>query len=198
MLKIILGCKDEDKYLKNKKYVNYNDGLFDDEYEEEWFEDPFVKRILADIDNIDLSKSNGSSLKNSITGNIHSPKELSTGCKTLILIYKYSDVIFQARFGDNCTDLLEEIALHNDITIKSDYLHAFNFTVLSEIEYINYGVKAKCKKDIHKLLTQFRIDNADEILSDTETKMETLEELRLLHPYMVMDIEKKMREANKK
>ena len=139
MLKIILGCKDEEKYLKNKKYVDYNDGLFDDEYEEEWFSDKFIRRILEDIDNIDISKSNGSSFKNSITGNIHSPKELSTGCKTLILIYKYSNVIFQARFGDNCTDLLEEIAINNDITIKSDYLHAFNFKTLSEIEYINYS-----------------------------------------------------------
>ena len=117
--------------------------------------------------------------KYSITGDIHSPKELSTGCKTLILIYKYKDVIFQARFGDNCTDLLEEIALNNDITIKSDYLHAFNFKVLNEIEYINYGVIAKCKHDIHKLLTQFRIDNADEISSDTGEDVETLEELRL-------------------
>lgn len=198
MLKIILGNKDENKYLRDKKYVNYNDGLFDDEYEEGWFNDTFIKRILADIDNIDLSKSNGSLFKNSITGDIHSPKELSTGCKTLILIYKYKDVIFQARFGDNCTDLLEEIALNNDITIKSDYLHVFNFKVLNEIEYINYGVKAKCKHDIHKLLTQFRIDNADEISSDTGEDVETLEELRLLHPFLVMDIEKKIEEANKK
>lgn len=192
MLKIILGCKDEEKYLKNKKYVDYNDGLFDDEYEEEWFSDKFIRRILEDIDNIDISKSNGSSFKNSITGNIHSPKELSTGCKTLILIYKYSNVIFQARFGDNCTDLLEEIAINNDITIKSDYLHAFNFKTLSEIEYINYGMKAKCKSDIYDLLHQFRKDNVIDILENS--KEETLEDIKILHPHFYKDVMEKMNE----
>ena len=192
MLKIILGCKDEEKYLKNKKYVDYNDGLFDDEYEEEWFSDNFIRRILEDIDNIDISKSNGSSFKNSITGNIHSPKELSTGCKTLILIYKYSNVIFQARFGDNCTDLLEEIAINNDITIKSDYLHAFNFKTLSEIEYINYGMKAKCKSDIYDLLHQFRKDNVIDILENS--KEETLEDIKILHPHFYKDVMEKMNE----
>ena len=192
MLKIILGCKDEEKYLKNKKYVDYNDGLFDDEYEEEWFSDKFIRRILEDIDNIDISKSNGSSFKNSITGNIHSPKELSTGCKTLILIYKYSNVIFQARFGDNCTDLLEEIAINNDITIKSDYLHSFNFKTLSEIEYINYGMKAKCKSDIYDLLHQFRKDNVIDILENS--KEETLEDIKILHPHFYKDVMEKMNE----
>ena len=192
MLKIILGCKDEEKYLKNKKYVDYNDGLFDDEYEEEWFSDKFIRRILEDIDNIDISKSNGSSFKNSITGNIHSPKELSTGCKTLILIYKYSNVIFQARFGDNCTDLLEEIAINNDITIKSDYLHAFNFKTLSEIEYINYGMKAKCKSDVYDLLHQFRKDNVIDILENS--KEETLEDIKILHPHFYKDVMEKMNE----
>ena len=192
MLKIILGCKDEEKYLKNKKYVDYNDGLFDDEYEEEWFSDKFIRRILEDIDNIDISKSNGSSFKNSITGNIHSPKELSTGCKTLILIYKYSNVIFQARFGDNCTDLLEEIAINNDITIKSDYLHAYNFKTLSEIEYINYGMKAKCKSDIYDLLHQFRKDNVIDILENS--KEETLEDIKILHPHFYKDVMEKMNE----
>lgn len=192
MLKIILGCKDEEKYLKNKKYVDYNDGLFDDEYEEEWFSDNFIRRILEDIDNIDISKSNGSSFKNSITGDIHSPKELSTGCKTLILIYKYSNVIFQARFGDNCTDLLEEIAINNDITIKSDYLHAFNFKTLSEIEYINYGMKAKCKSDIYDLLHQFRKDNVLDILENS--KEETLEDIKILHPHFYKDVMEKMNE----
>lgn len=192
MLKIILGCKDEEKYLKNKKYVDYNDGLFDDEYEEEWFSDKFIRRILENIDNIDISKSNGSSFKNSITGNIHSPKELSTGCKTLILIYKYSNVIFQARFGDNCTDLLEEIAINNDITIKSDYLHAFNFETLSEIEYINYGMKAKCKSDIYDLLHQFRKDNVIDILENS--KEETLEDIKILHPHFYKDVMEKMNE----
>ena len=123
-----------------------------------------------------ISKSNGSSFKNSITGNIHSPKELSTGCKTLILIYKYSNVIFQARFGDNCTDLLEEIAINNDITIKSDYLHAFNFKTLSEID----------------LLHQFRKDNVIDILENS--KEETLEDIKILHPHFYKDVMEKMNE----
>lgn len=196
MLKIILGIKDAEKYLKDKKYVDYNDGLFDDEYSEDWFNDEFIRRALAEIDHIDLSKSSGTALKNSITGDIHSPRELSTGCKTIILIYKYSNVIFQARFGDNCTDLLEEIAANKDITIKSDYLHSFNFNKISKIEYINYGVTATCKGDILNLLGQFRADNVIEEDSIDESEL-TMEEIDSKHPYLAKEIDEAMRRANR-
>jgi len=198
MLSIILGCKDADTFLTGKQFVNYNDGLFDDEYTEEWFEDPFIRRVMNDIDHIDLSKSSAVSFKNSITGDIHSHKELSTGCKTLILIYKYPNVIFQARFGDNCTDLLEEIAANKDITIKSDYIHSFNFKHIKEINYLNYNLRAVSLKDINKLISIFRDDNMLDIESDSEDECETFEDIKRKHPRFALEIEEALNEGDKR
>jgi hypothetical protein len=194
MLNIILGEKNQDIFLNCRKFVDYNDGLFNDIYEEAWFDDNFVKKIMNEIDHIDLEKSKGTALTNYITGNTHSHRELSTGCKTLILIYKYPNVIFQARFGDNCTDILEQLAVNNDITIKSDYLHFFNFKYISEINYINYDYIAKSKDDIYGLLQAFRDDNADPFDEEKEDEM-TIEELEKIHPFLAAEINETMRKS---
>ena len=68
MLKIILGDRDASKWLTDRNFVNYNDGLFNDEWQETWFEDPFVQKVLSEVDHIDLTKSSGSAMRNSITG----------------------------------------------------------------------------------------------------------------------------------
>lgn len=190
MLNIILGNKDSEKFLAQHKFVDYNDGLFDDEYTEEWFNDKFIQKILNEIDHIDLSKSTGTAFKNFITGNTHSQIELSTGCKTLILMYKYPDVIFQARFGDNCTDLVEQIATKNNITLKSDYLHSFNFKYIKEINYINYGLTAHNKEDIFELTQQFRNDNMDVFDNRLDYIDDTIEGLWKKHPHFMADISK--------
>ncbi len=193
-LKVILGEKNATKILSEYKYVDYNDGLFDEEYEKEWFNDPFIRKILKEIDHIDLDKSTAVSFKNSITGNIHSHKELSTGCKTLILMYKYPDVVFQARFGDNCTDLVEELAVNNDIVIKADYLHTFKLTKISEVDYINYKFKATSREEIMSILYRFIEDNRDNFETLDEEELSN-EELRKLHPYFYADIDAAMKEG---
>lgn len=159
MLTIILGSKDSEKFLKDSKYVDYNDGLFDDMYKKEWFNNKFVQEVLEKIDKIDIEKSNGVSFVNKRTGNMHSHKELSTGTKTLILMYKYPNVVFQARFGDNCNEFVEELAVKNNITIKADYFHSFRFRHITEINYINYGIIARNAKDLQKIYVQFIEDN---------------------------------------
>jgi hypothetical protein len=155
MLTIILGNKNLEQYLKDKKFVEYNDGLFDEEYQEDWYNDDFIKRIMHEIDHIDLTQSDGVTFKNSITQDRHTHRELSTSCKTLILIYKYPNVVFQARFGDNCTDLLEEIASKHAITIKSDYMHFYNFKYIHEINYINYNKIATNINDLLKIFVEY-------------------------------------------
>lgn len=195
MLSIILGEKGSKEILGNKKFVDYNDGLFDDEYDSSWYDDKFIQQVLQDIDHIDLSKSNGITFVNSITGNIHSHKELSTGCKTLILIYKFPGVIFQARFGDNCTDLVEQIASKTDVIIKSDYLHSFNFKYVKEINYINYNTIARSTEDIFDLLTKFRDDNSDSI-EETQEEYDslTIDQLWEKHPRFMAELFQDMRE----
>lgn len=193
-LKVILGERDATKILSEYKYVDYNDGLFDEEYEKEWFDDPFIRKVLKEIDHIDLDKSTAVSFRNSITENIHSHKELSTGCKTLILMYKYPNVVFQARFGDNCTDLVEELAVNNDIVIKADYLHAFKLNKISEVDYINYKFKATSREDMISILYKFIEDNKDNFETLDEEEL-TNEELRKRHPYFYADIDAVMQEG---
>ncbi|MBR4981980.1 MAG: DUF4869 domain-containing protein [Lachnospiraceae bacterium] len=175
MLTIILGDKNSEEFLKSSKYVDYNDGLFDEEYQEEWFADEFIKQILKEIDHIDLKKSTGICFKNSITGDVHSHKELSTSCKTLILMYKYPNVVFQARFGDNCNDFVEQIAVKSNITIKADYFHLYKFKFIKEINYINYGVIARNRQEMQKLFSQFIEDNRLE-LPESEVDNRPLQE----------------------
>lgn len=153
-LTIILGKKDKEKYLKDKKYVDYNDGLFNTRCKESWFEDNFVKEILYKIDHID--KINGKAFHNYITNDTHAPEKLSTGAKTLILIYYFKDVIFEGRMGSNCTEFLERMTRDRDITIATGYAHHFSYKYISEINYINYGVVSRSTGDmVEKVLPYF-------------------------------------------
>lgn len=184
MLSIILGDKDKDKYLKGKEYVDYNDGFFDIEYKTEWFEDKFIREVLEKVDNIDLSQSSCVTFKNKITGDLHSYEKLSTSCKTVILIYKFPNVIFKARFGDNCCDFIERIASKRDVVLFSGYAHAYTFKYINEINYINYGVTLRKDSDIREeleLMEKFREDNVLESLRENEDDM-TIDELKVRHP----------------
>ncbi len=107
---------------------------FDYEYEPEWFEDPFVSEIISDID--DIIEVNGVSLKHKVFGYI-TPKELSGGSKTLILIYKGGlepfEMIKASNMGPNCYKYLMRIVQEIDVTLL------FNYTI--PIEY--YPLKFK-------------------------------------------------------
>lgn len=82
----------------------------------------------------------GSALHNRVTGDTHAPDKLSTGCKTVILIYKFPQFLFRARMGDNCIEFLEELAVNRDIVVVSHYLHTIPFKFANEMHYINYDV----------------------------------------------------------
>lgn len=185
MLKIILGDKDKEKYLNETNYVDFNDDMFNDEYKPEWFEDSFVRRVLETIDNIDIAKSSCVTFKNKITGDLHAHEKLSTGCKTVILLYKLPEYIYHARFGDNCTDFVEEIASKQDITIWAGYMHYFNFKYIDSIQYINYGITAHKPSDITNLAGRFRDDNFMSDMGNTDAinyDNITIDKLKELHP----------------
>lgn len=77
-------------------------------YEESWFEDDFVKRIIKTIDRSEVISSE--SIISPILGNI-SCNKISSSSKTLILLYEdedfYDDLV---TCGENCEDLLLEIS----------------------------------------------------------------------------------------
>lgn len=179
MLEVILGSKDREQCIKatGKKFIDYNDGLFDTEYTPEWLEYPMVAEILYEIDHID--KMVGRAFHNYITGDDHSQVELSTGCKTLILMIVYKDFIFQSRFGDNCLKFVERMALERDITLVSDYLHAMPFELIKKVHYVNYGIDCESREDLLIKIEplHYRYDHLQEDYDYEDSSIEDFPEL---------------------
>lgn len=108
-----------------KRPDHYLDLIFMDE----WFEDPFVKRICKEIDNTTVHSAY--QMENPIFGPIN-VKTLSTGCKNTILAYETDRVIPATYMGDNCAPLIWEISQRKDLTITLEYL--MDFSSCSEFE----------------------------------------------------------------
>ena len=102
----------------------YNPAVyFKNTYDDDWIMDEFSKDMIKDVDK---SIVIGPRIIDSpVLGGI-TPKELSGGVKTLILIYKMPDKIFNASTcGDNCSKLLLKIAEQKNITINLRHLMDF-------------------------------------------------------------------------
>lgn len=108
MLKVFLGdLKDE----------IYNPPIyFDNQYEDEWITDALSRQMILDIDKSDVISSHV--IESPYLGAI-TPKELSGGVKTLILMANdESGSIFNATAcGDNCAKWILEIANRKDLII---------------------------------------------------------------------------------
>ena len=92
MLKVFLGDMDEVIY-NTSVYFKYN-------YQPSWLEDPDVIQMILDVDR---SKVLGNGAVESPVMGIIAPVSLSGGVKTLILIDKVPDKVFNAsNCGDNC------------------------------------------------------------------------------------------------
>lgn len=102
----------------------------DDEYREaiemQWFNDPLVQDIIADIDNCKFDGTGCVDLDDSAIK--FSVYELSTGSKGLILLAKdtYDSIrIWGTAFGDNCAKWILKIARDRNITLELE--HDMNF-----------------------------------------------------------------------
>lgn len=115
MLKIYYG--DIDNAIFN------TDNYFKYDYEDEWIIDPFVKKMIADVDRSTVLDSG--IIDSPILGKIP-PVNLSGGVKTLILVKFEKDKIFNASTcGDNCAKWLLEIAKNEDRTINLHHVMDF-------------------------------------------------------------------------
>ncbi len=106
MLKIFVGDLPDQ--------ITFPEFYFDHVYEDSWFEDPFVKKIIKDIDNTDATSAY--QMTNPVWGALNYTM-LSTGCKNVILAYKTDNIIYATKMGDNCSPLLLSIANMKDVTI---------------------------------------------------------------------------------
>lgn len=126
MLRIIFGETEGTMHVPS--WFRFN-------YEEEWFEDPLVAEIMADVDK---SCYKGNQLiVNDELGPIP-PERLSEGVQTLICIYKMPDLMYNAtKCGENCAQWLVEIGRREDVTVNLRYYLPLDDCGDIEIEILN-------------------------------------------------------------
>ena len=137
MLKIIFG---------NYEDAIYNTSVyFKNTYQDEWITDELSVEMIKDVDK---SKVIGPRLIDSPVLGAISPKELSGGVKTLILINKERDKIFNASTcGDNCAKWLLKIGEMGDVVINLRHLLDFGNDEF-EIEIMNTNKIVRNMKEL--------------------------------------------------
>ena len=128
MLKIFYGDRDDVIY-NTSVYFKFN-------YQPEWLQDPAVKQMILDVDH-SVVLGNGA-IDSPILGVI-APVSLSGGVKTLILIDKVPDKVFNgSNCGDNCAPWLLRIGRKHDVTVNLRHIMEFGDEPF-EVEILNTG-----------------------------------------------------------
>lgn len=111
-------------YLGNMPEAIYNTAVyFKNTYEDEWITNDFCKKMILDIDKSEVLGPR--IISSPVLGGI-TPRELSGGVKTLILVYNVPEKIFNASTcGDNCAKWLLKMSEERDITINLRHLMDF-------------------------------------------------------------------------
>lgn len=111
-------------FFGDMKGAVYNTVIyFKNDYDPAWLEDPFVQAMILDVDK---SKVLSSGAVESPVMGIIPPTGLSGGVKTLILILKEPNKIFNAsNCGDNCAKWLLEMGKSHDVTINLRHIMDF-------------------------------------------------------------------------
>ena len=90
---------------------------FDNVYEDEWITEPLSVEMIRDVDKSEVKEAH--LIESPVLGPI-SPKELSGGVKTLILMaFDDNDRVFNASAcGDNCAKWILSLSRQKDLTIN--------------------------------------------------------------------------------
>lgn len=117
MLHIFFGSTDNEIYNAPLYFLH--------QYEDDWIVDELSKQMILDVDR---STVLGPRLIDSPVLGAISPRELSGGVKTLILMAKdETGKIFNASAcGDNCARWILEIAKHKELTITLHNIMKFD------------------------------------------------------------------------
>ncbi len=104
--------------------VVYNTSLFfKNQYDPRWLEDEDVQSMIVDVDKSRVLSNHA--IESPVMG-IIPPTALSGGVKTLILIKKMPDRLFNAsNCGDNCAGWLLRIGNEQDVTINLRHIMDF-------------------------------------------------------------------------
>lgn len=132
MLKIYLGEMEE--------VIYHPPTYFDNRYEDEWLTTPLAAEMIRDVDQSEVISAH--LIESPVLGPI-SPKELSGGVKTLLLMaFDDSRKVFNASVcGDNCAKWILKLGREKDLTINLRHVmgfgkESFEFLVLNTGEIV--------------------------------------------------------------
>lgn len=133
-------------------------GFFNLKKKANWFQDPFVQKILMSIDGATVI--DGLVFK-SKTGDVIPAEYLSTGTKVMICIYEFPNMIFNiTQMGNNVIPLLIELCKKEDRTVLSYRL--IPIYQLSKIplqkDYQDYQVHEDSYDDVDEWLEEIMND----------------------------------------
>ena len=116
MLSIFFGDMPEAIYNTNVYFQN--------QYRDDWLTKPLSKEIIQDVDKSEVVSAN--LIDSPVLGAI-SPKELSGGVKTLLLMAndKSGKVFNASTCGDNCAKWILKIGQEKDLTINLRHIMDF-------------------------------------------------------------------------
>ncbi|MCI5844516.1 MAG: DUF4869 domain-containing protein [Oscillospiraceae bacterium] len=136
-------------YFGNMPDAIYNTNVyFNNTYKDRWIVNPLSKEMIKAVDNSDVIDER--TILSPIFGNM-SPKKLSGGVKTLILIAFDKSRIFNASTcGDNCAEWILKIAESRKVVINLRHLMDFGKGEF-KIKILNTG---KIVKNMHELVSE--------------------------------------------
>ena len=139
-------------YGDMKEAVYNTSAYFKYDYEDDWITDPFVKKMVKDVDQSIVLDSGV--IDSPVLGKIP-PTGLSGGVKTLILVKFEKDKIFNASTcGDNCAKWLLKIAETEDRTINLRHLMKFESEPFN-IRILNTNQIVHTKEELVSIAGEF-------------------------------------------
>ena len=111
-------------YFGEMSKAIYNTSVyFNNTYKDSWITEPLTKAIIKAVDNSDVIDEK--TILSPIFGNM-SPKKLSGGVKTLLLIsFDRKNVFNASTCGDNCAEWILKIAKDRKVVINLHHLMDF-------------------------------------------------------------------------
>ena len=140
-------------YGDMKEAVYNTAAYFKYDYEDNWITDPFVKKMIKDVDQSIVLDSGV--IDSPVLGKIP-PTGLSGGVKTLILVKFEKNKIFNASTcGDNCAKWILEIGKREDVTINLRHMMDFGKDTVFEIKIKNGGEIVHSMKELIPIASKY-------------------------------------------
>ena len=122
------------------------DAVFDNNYEEEWFDDELVKEMILDIDKTEVISPH--CFMSPVLGQI-SPRDISGGVKALILSLKTDMEVWATACGNNCAKWFLKIGELKDLTISLEHYMRFP---TEEFDFIDSDTGELCHNYFNKIV----------------------------------------------